>query len=160
MREQRDASHAHGQPEIAVYGDQVADEVAAVNGSIGFRVTPEALDARVVASGAQECLRMAVDDRSIGAPQAVPDEQVVGGVRIGLSSLLGPGPSGGEEVAHQFGVEGKRVVLVEDKDGVMRLRGRGVGAGDHQRASHPAVHVGRGARLGCTEGITRRRADL
>ena len=64
---------------------------------------------------------MAVDDRAARTPQAVPHAAVVGRGRVLGMRAIGPGAPGGEEVVDEVGVEGERVVVVEDEDRVVRI---------------------------------------
>ena len=144
------------QAEVAVCGDKLGEVRLAGRLTKCTSVPPQPLDACVVAVWPHQHLGVAVHHRSAGAPTAVPDQQVRGGVGIRGARPLRPGPCHREDVEHLVAPEGERVVLVEDDHPVMRVVRGGVCAGDRVTSSNPPPAVRRSVCLGRAERVPSR----
>ena len=119
------------------------------------------LEPRVVRPGAQQRLRVAVDDRAARAPQAVPDEQVVPCGRIVALARARPiSRPVASRSATSASVEGQRVVAVEDEHAVVGISGRGVGPGHDVRPANAAERVRRRPGLRMAERVALGGRDL
>ena len=140
--------------------DDVRDEVRPRCRSIAVDVATKPLEPRDVGPAAQQDLGVAVDDRSARSPQAVPDQEVVAGSRIVRARSLGPCPTGGQHVGDELGVEGERIVPVEDDDAVVGFGHRRVRARHDSRAADSPEYIGRRVGLGMAERATLGGLDL
>src|SRR5213593_3789060 len=99
-------------------------------------------------------------DRSAGAPEAVPDEEVVLRARIFLVCRESPAARGEQAIANRRYVHrSEGIVLVEDEDTVIRVVFRDVGRRDPVLALDAPEGVRGRSRLGMAEGIASRSLD-
>ena len=157
---QRGDAPAFGKTEVTMGFHEIRNQVGAVEGTPCRDITAEALEAGVVRAGAEESLRVAVDDRAARAPQAVPQEQVVPCGWIAGCGPLGPLAARGKQVRHEGMVERKRVVAVEDQHAMVGIRRRGVGPGQHVRAAYATERVRRRPGLRMAERVALGGSDL
>ena len=113
-----------------------------------------------MAAVAEEHLGVPVDHRPAGAPQAVPDEQVPIGRWIRAPRGVGPAASEGEQLGDICGVEGERIVGVEDEHAVVDVVGGDVRAARGLPAPHPTPARRRRAVLNRAERVVERGGHL
>src|SRR2546426_9848755 len=101
-----------------------------------------------------------MDDRSAGAPEAVPNEEVVLGARIFVVGSERPAARGEQAIADDARVHrGEWIVLVEDENPVIGVVLGDVRSRDPMIALDATERVRGRARLGMAEGIAARALD-
>src|SRR5215212_2508360 len=152
-RERTDAFQRNAETQRLVNVGEIPEVVGAVYPFVGRSVAAEAFDLRVVAASGRRDLRVAVDDRAAGPPQAVPHQEGVACLRVGIESLAAPLEADGDVAGDLLGREVQGVVVVEDDDAVEAVvlgdvRGRG-----RVLAFHAAEDVRGGALLGVAKWV-------
>src|SRR5438094_8467811 len=110
--------------------------------------------------GGDRHLHVAVDDRSTGPPEAVPEEEVVPRGRVLFVDSFRPTPCYHEAISDDTRVHGgERIMVVEDEDAVVGVVFGDIRCGDAVSTCHAAARVGARAGLGMTEGIAPRTLD-
>src|SRR5919107_689543 len=159
-RKRADAFQRDVQAERSVDTGEIPEVVGAMFSLVGRGVAAEAFDLRVVGATGCRDLCVAVDDGAAGPPEAVPHQEGVARLRVGLEGLATPLKADGDVASDLLGREVEGVVVVEDDDAVEAIvlgdvRGRG-----RMLALHAAEHVRRGAAFRVAERIAFRRGYL